>query len=242
MRVRHRPWAVPTAGRRVRRHRDRVALDVDDDRLRDELPEEVHAQKVERRLLAPGRLSRVGSCSAEHRVDCAPKDLEQFAPIAEVPRDRTPVTVRLERPGRPVGMPEPCPAPTRRTCSRRAPARAVPPRPSSAARRWPRERYDHDLCPRLPTSRTVSMSLSLRRASSPTKGSYRIMSASARSREPPGSYPLRRSVRGQTWRPAKSRHRARVTNIPLARFPQAGRATPPNLRVRLCRGAGSRTP
>jgi hypothetical protein len=48
---------------------------------------------------------RVGSGSAEHRVDCATKDLEQFAPIAEVPRDRPPVTLRLERPGRPVCRP-----------------------------------------------------------------------------------------------------------------------------------------
>lgn len=37
----------------------------------------------------------------------ATKDLEQFASIAEVLRDRPPVTLRLERPGRPVGMPEP---------------------------------------------------------------------------------------------------------------------------------------
>ena len=93
------------------------------------------------------------------------------------------------------------------------------------------------------------MSLSLRRASSPTMGSYRIVSASARSRRPPGStmkwvsigilwicgcsprcpraamfpndpYPLRRSVRGQTWRSAKCRHRARATRI--RREPDAG--------------------
>ena len=83
-----------------------MTLDVHDRRLGDQLPQEVHGEEVERRLLAPGRFARVGGRPAEQGLDQAPQDGDQFAPVAEVPRHDPPSAGRPERPGRAVAVAE----------------------------------------------------------------------------------------------------------------------------------------
>ena len=83
-----------------------MTLDVHDRRFGHQLPQEVHREEIERGLLAPGRLARVGRRPAEQGVDQAPQDADQLAPVPEVPRDGPPPAGRPERPGRPVAVAE----------------------------------------------------------------------------------------------------------------------------------------